>query len=200
MTRTASSSFTFADEIGDNSPFAAGQQFDYLDRCRKVVVGPSVSLVFENHQTLSFRIREVEGLSRHYPPMQVRKMLAWYEGLMPGRDRLTASVSVRRPGRRPLPGLNTLAASIAAGSIVITVGDVEILGDFLPMKAGDRVNGAQFWAEFHLTAKARDALADFTQPAVVSIISDDYIWDSEPLDYEIRHSLVEDLDRRRIYG
>ncbi|CAN5499914.1 hypothetical protein BH11PLA2_BH11PLA2_03440 [soil metagenome] len=198
MTATLPEASDFVDEFAENSAYESGQQYEYLDHCRRIAVGPSVSLVFENHKTLSFRVREVEKLSRVYPPASVRRMLDWYAGLLPDSHRLTAAVTVRRPGRRPNPGLNGLADAISAGQIFIRIGDTEILGDILPTRAGDRILGAAFWVSFNLDDVAIAALADFATPAFVSVISDEYIWDSDLLHYDVRRSLVEDMERRTL--
>jgi hypothetical protein len=187
------------DVVDDFDPelVGAGPSFEYLTRCRRVAVGPSVSLMFENAQTLAFRVREINGLSRQFAPAKLQKMREWYAGLLPGHDRLTAAVTVRLPGRRPGPGFCTLAESVAHGQIVLRVGDVEITGETLSQRAGDRVLGAAFWTSFHLTPEATMTLGDFTLPAFVSVISDDYVWDSEPLCFEMRQSLLQDLEHRK---
>src|SRR5262245_16680 len=110
---------TLIDEFADNPAAESELQLQFIDRYRKVTVGPSVSLVFENARTLNFRIHEVQTLQRIYPPVMVRRMLDWYSSLMPQSDRISAAVSVRRPGRRPTAGLNGLADAIADGRIML---------------------------------------------------------------------------------
>src|SRR5262245_19461156 len=107
-TLTRAPSPLIVDEFADNPATESELQYQYLDRFRRVSIGPSVSLVFENAKTLNFRVHEVQTLQRVYPPAAIRRMLDWYESLLPGPDRISAAVSVRRPGRRPTAGLNGL--------------------------------------------------------------------------------------------
>src|SRR5438270_5402292 len=64
----------------------------YLDRYRRVRVGPRLTLVFENRQTLWFRVHELLRVARLTDPRRVRQELAWYNGLLPGRDSLQAAL------------------------------------------------------------------------------------------------------------
>src|SRR5438132_13058966 len=117
MTAMTPDALTFVEEFADETAADSELQFQYLDRYRKVPVGPSVTLVFENAKTLNFRVHEVQTLQRVYPPATVRRMLDWYASLLPAADRVSAAVQVRRPGRRPSAGLNGLADAIAEGRI-----------------------------------------------------------------------------------
>ena len=66
----------------------------YLVRCRRVRVGPAVSVVFENRQTLWFRVQELSRLARATDAEAVQPELDWYAGLLPGPGKLTAAVWV----------------------------------------------------------------------------------------------------------
>src|SRR5262245_60467536 len=86
---------------------------DYLDRCRRVRVGPAVTLVFENQQTLWFRIQELARLARLTTPSLVKRELDWYTRLLPGDDRIRAAVWVAEPGRRPTKAVETIRRAVA---------------------------------------------------------------------------------------
>jgi len=169
------------------------QLFDYLDRCRKVQAGPSVSLSFENAQTLSFRVQEVQKLRRAYPLATIQRMLGFYASLLPSAERLCAAVSVRRPGARPTPGLNGLGAAVIEGVISLKLGSQIVIGEVMPTRATDRTLGPAFWVSFPLDAAARAALQDFPCAASIGIIADGYAWESERLSFEVRRSLADDL-------
>src|SRR5688500_1907978 len=64
----------------------------YLDRYRRVRVGPKVTLVFENRQTLWFRVHEIIRIARLADPARLQKELDVYNGLLPARDALQAAV------------------------------------------------------------------------------------------------------------
>jgi hypothetical protein len=195
MTAMTPDALTFVEEFADETAADSELQFQYLDRYRKVPVGPSVTLVFENAKTLNFRVHEVQTLRRVYPPATVRRMLDWYASLLPAEDRVSAAVQVRRPGRRPSPGLNDLADAVAEGCISLRIGDLEVPGELKATRAGDRILGPALWVTFAFDDAAREAIADFA-PATVCVDAEGYCWESDPLRAEVRQSLCDDLSRR----
>src|SRR6516165_10455947 len=66
----------------------------YVDRYRRVRLGPRLTLVFENRQTLWFRAQEVLRVARLADPARVSEELAVYNRLLPGRGRLQAALLV----------------------------------------------------------------------------------------------------------
>src|SRR5436190_17890208 len=64
----------------------------YLDRYRRVRVGPKLTLVFENRQTLWFRVHELLRVARLADPLRVQQELVWYNRLLPARDTLQAAL------------------------------------------------------------------------------------------------------------
>src|SRR5438309_10793223 len=73
----------------------------YLDRYRRVRIGPRLTLLFENRQTLWFRLHEVLRVARLSEPGRVQRELDLYNRLLPRRDRLQAALLLRitYPGR-----------------------------------------------------------------------------------------------------
>src|SRR5438105_12065053 len=66
----------------------------YLDRYRRVRIGPQATLLFENRQTLWFRLQEVLRVARLNDPQRLEQELAIYNRLLPGRDRLQAALLI----------------------------------------------------------------------------------------------------------
>jgi len=64
----------------------------YCNRYRRVRVGPSATLLFENRQTLWFRMQEVLRIARVTEPEMVQLELDWYNQLLPARDHLQAAL------------------------------------------------------------------------------------------------------------
>src|SRR5207248_6680018 len=62
----------------------------YLDRYRRVRVGPRVTLLFENRQTLWFRVQELLRIARLTDPLRVQQELDVYNRLLPARNCLQA--------------------------------------------------------------------------------------------------------------
>src|SRR5262249_14902262 len=66
----------------------------YVDRHRRVRVGPRLTLLFENRQTLWFRVQEVLRIARLAEPQRVQQELDLYNRLLPGRHRLQAALLI----------------------------------------------------------------------------------------------------------
>src|SRR5947208_15013532 len=69
----------------------------YLDRYRRVRLGPDLTLLFENRQTLWFRLQEVLRVARLAEPARVQAELDLYNRLLPGRDKLQAALLIAVP-------------------------------------------------------------------------------------------------------
>ncbi len=195
MTAMTAEAMTFVEEFADQGAVESELLYQYLDRYRKVPVGPSVSLAFENANTLAFRVTEVQKLRRVYPAATVQRMLGFYASLLPGPFRLCAAVSVRRPGRRPTAGLNTLGDAVTEGTITFRIGGFAVVGEVMPTRASDRTLGPAFWVSFNFDDASRAALEAFSNPATIGVDAEGYDWESEPLSYDVRRSLCEDFTR-----
>src|SRR6516225_7001365 len=66
----------------------------YLDRYRRVRIGPRATLVFENRQTAWFRAQEVLRIARLSEAELVQQELGIVNRLLPGRNRLQAALLI----------------------------------------------------------------------------------------------------------
>src|SRR5262245_21531358 len=66
----------------------------YLERYRRVRIGPQAALIFENRQTLWFRVQDVLRVARLSEPARVQEELDLYNRLLPGPACLQAALIV----------------------------------------------------------------------------------------------------------
>src|ERR1700680_2940390 len=66
----------------------------YIDRYRRVRIGPRLTLIFENRQTLWFRIQEIVRIARLSRPGEVQQELNLYNRLLPGHNLLQAALLI----------------------------------------------------------------------------------------------------------
>src|SRR5438105_11440173 len=64
----------------------------YCERYRRVCIGRALTLLFENRQTLWFRMQEVLRVARLTEPELVQLELDWYNQLLPARNCLAAAL------------------------------------------------------------------------------------------------------------
>src|SRR3954453_14574087 len=64
----------------------------YVDRYRRVRIGPRLTLIFENRQTLWFRVQEIVRVARLSDRSQVAQELELYNRLLPPGNLLQAAL------------------------------------------------------------------------------------------------------------
>ncbi|MCU0702779.1 MAG: DUF3501 family protein [Fimbriiglobus sp.] len=125
----------------------------HLTACRRVTLG-DLSVVFEDRQTVWFRVQELARCGRGG---EHRRQLDWYEQLMPGGGRVTAAVWLNARGRRA----DDLRDEVNASRLVLTSdAGHRVEGVYLSQRVTDRLIGLVRWVEFRFTAEDREALHD----------------------------------------
>jgi hypothetical protein len=164
----------------------------YLDRYRRVRIGSRLMLLFENRQTLWFRVQEVLRIARLSEPALVRQELDLYNRLLPRRNHLQAALLLQMDQRR----LNEeLAAwqNLRGEELCLHLADAHYPADLITCRPEDRCAGTAHWVRFVLDERGRQLLADFDRPALFRICHGEYQHDSAPLSEEVRQSLLDDL-------
>jgi len=170
------------DPVGDELE----QHSEYLHRCRRVRVGPAITVVFENARTLRLRLRELARFARATDPARVHREIGWYESLLPGPGRLLASVTVRAPHRH-------IVGQLENGFVELRTGDVSIRGRVRTDSGGDRIVGLVRWVEFDIGDEHQAMLRDCNQECTlhIEVGGEDSV--SAPLSPAIRASLLGDV-------
>ena len=170
------------------------RSYRHLDRCRRIRVGPALTLVFENQQTLWFRMQELAGYNRKSEDADVRRLHDWYSRLLPSHDRLLAALWVGMPGRRPILNLENLRDVVADSKLMLrSARGYEIRGTLMPQRVRDRLIGLVGWIEFPFEPADRLALETPRREWRLVIESEDYTHESEPLSPLVLMSLLADL-------
>jgi hypothetical protein len=160
----------------------------YVDRYRRVRLGPRLTLVFENRQTLWFRVQEVLRVARLADPARVLEELAVYNRLLPGRGRLQAALIVA-PADDGIPDGPTLRGD----DLRLRMGGAAVPAVLVTCRPEDRIVGAAQWVTFDLDDNARRRLADFRHPANFEVVNPSYKHESAGLSDDVRQSLLDDL-------
>jgi hypothetical protein len=164
----------------------------YLDRYRRVRIGPKLTLVFENRQTLWFRVQEVLRVARLAEPARVQQELDLYNRLLPRRNRLQAalvlSVDESRLGEELAPW-----RELRGEQITLHLGLGRYPANLLTCRPEDHCIGTAHWVQLVLDADGRRRLADPQQTVCFAVTLPAYTHDSGPLGDEVRQSLLEDL-------
>ena len=182
------------DDFTSQDDLAAEQQFRYLTERRQVRVGPAVTIVFENRQTLWFRLQELSRVARLTSARSVQQELDWYNQLLPNRDGLQAAFWIALPGQRSTRELQTLRHAISLGRVGFRDAQGrEILGQFRTDRVADRIIGLARWAEFPFTEEYRKAFREAGSGWRVFVEALGYIHEGDVLPDAVWRSLLEDL-------
>jgi Protein of unknown function (DUF3501) len=165
----------------------------YLDRYRRVRVGPAATLLFENRQTAWFRAQELLRIARLAEPRLVQRELEIFNRLLPARNRLQAALVIDVADESRLTDELSAWEELRGDLLRFHIGRGEFPANLLTSRPEDRCFGTAHWVQFVLDPAGRQLLADLRQPAHFAITLPAYRHSSDRLSDEVRQSLLEDL-------
>jgi hypothetical protein len=165
----------------------------YLDRYRRIRIGPRLTLLFENRQTLWFRVQELLRIARLAEPERVQQELDLYNRLLPRRDHLQAALLIDIEDETRLTEELAFWQTLTGESLKLCVADHRFPAQLVTCRPEDRTIGAAHWVQFQVDAAGRRGLANFRQPAYLEIVHHTYQHTSPVLSEDIRQSLLDDL-------
>jgi hypothetical protein len=170
------------------------QQIIALKKRRRISVGPLVTLVFENRETLLFQIQEMIRTERIFDPGKIQEECDVYNALLPARDELSATLFIEITDSEKIQSLLDSFQNIDRGNTVaLKVGDTSVFANF---EAGhskeDKISAVHF-VRFATTPTFRDLLAQAEVPAFLTILHPQYRAEA-PVPYEMRQEWLKDLE------
>ena len=168
----------------------------YLDTYRKVRVGARALMVFENRQTLWFRVQDVFHLAKINDPRMQQEELELHNRVLPTNGGLQAALLL--DGHLP-PGdnLSSTWSDLRGDQLRLCLGGKrQVSANLLSTRPEDRCWGTAHWVHFRLEEQDIHYLADRREPVKIQLATGDYQGESAPLNEAIRQSLVEDLSIR----
>jgi hypothetical protein len=165
----------------------------YLDHYRRVRVGPRLTLLFENRQTLWFRVQELLRVARLAEPAAVQGELNLHNRLLPGRDRLQAALLIDIADEARLTEELAAWQTLRGDAVRLRIGEAAFPAQLITCRPEDRAIGAAHWVQFPLPPADRPLLADSRLTAYFEVAHDSYRHVSASLSDDVRQSLLEDL-------
>jgi hypothetical protein len=166
----------------------------YLDHYRRVRIGPKLTLVFENRQTLWFRVQELLRVARLADPERVQQELDLYNRLLPRRDCLQAALLIDIGQDAKLTEELVFWQMLGGDTLRMRIGERSMPSRLVTSRPEDRCIGAAHWIQFHFDAETRRLFADSRLPVVFHVADAAYAHESAPLIDDVRQSLREDLE------
>ena len=166
----------------------------YLDRYRRVRLGPALTLLFENRQTLWFRIHEILRVARIADAQLLQQELDVYNHLLPARNQLQAALLIAVDPARRLTEQLMPWRELHEDQLFFSIGPRRYPAELLTCRPEDHCIGAAHWVQFTLDEEGKRRLADVRQPAFVAVNFPTYRDESPPFGDEVRQSLLDDLE------
>lgn len=141
-----------------------------LKQRRRISVGPLITLVFENRDTLRFQIQEMIRAERIIDPVKVQDELDVYNVLLPGPNELSATLLIEITDEATMKEkLDQFMGLDHGEKVAIVAGGDEAFGEFEGGHSHETKISAVHVVRFRPTASMKKAFADLTRPVTMRV-------------------------------
>ena len=166
---------------------------------RRVSVGENLSFLFENRDTVLFQIQEMVRTERIVDATRIQEEVDSYNGLVPGRDELSATLFIEIPelvrmtSAQVRQAVNRFQGLDQDGVISLKIGsEVSLPARFQEGHSKEEKMAAVHYLRFAVPPAARAALADASRTAALFVDHPNYKAEA-PLSSALRAELLKDL-------
>jgi hypothetical protein len=146
-----------------------------LKQRRRISVGPLITLVFENRETLRFQTQEMIRVERILEPHKVQEELDVYNVLMPGSGELSATLLIEITEQdRMKEWLDVFMGLDHGDTVAIRAGAERAFGVFEGGHSHETKISAVHFVRFRPTASMITAFADLRQPVMLTVHHHEY--------------------------
>lgn len=165
-----------------------------LKQRRRISVGPLITLVFENRETLLFQIQEMIRVEQIVDPAKVREELDVYNALLPSTGELSATLLIEITDEaRTKEWLDTFMGLDHGQKVAIVVGRAHIYAEFEGGHSRETKISAVHFVRFQMPLSMKDLLADLRVPVTLSVQHGSYQADA-PVPGSMREEWLRDLE------
>ncbi len=168
-----------------------------LKKDRRIAVGPNLTLLFENRDTVLFQIQEMVRTERIVDDAKIQDELDAYNALIPEPGQLSATLFIEIPelarmSQEKVRETVNRFQGLDRDAVWLLAGGVRVPARFEPGHSKEEKMAAVHYVTFVVPEAARSALAD--PAADVRLVVDHPNYRAEaPLAAAVRRALVEDI-------
>lgn len=164
-----------------------------LKRARRISVGPNVTLVFENRDTIQFQIQEMIRAERIVDPVKVQEELDVYNALLPAPGELSATLFIEITDSADIKrDLDAFQGIDRGQTVSIEAGDQVSYGQFEGGHSKEDKISAVHFVRFPISTALLEMLRAEMAPLTLKIRHRHY--EAEvPVPVDLRRQWVEDL-------
>ncbi len=146
-----------------------------LKQRRRISLGPLLTLVFENRDTLRFQIQEMVRVERIVDPVKVQEELDVYNALLPLPGELSATLLIEITDEsRMKEWLDRFMGLDHGQTVSISAGGERAFGLFEGGHSHETKISAVHFVRFTPTAAMKTAFADLRQPVTLAVEHNGY--------------------------
>lgn len=141
-----------------------------LKQRRRIALGPLITLVFENRETLRFQIQEMIRAERIVDPVKIQDELEVYNALLPDPDELSATLLIEITDEADVKErLDQFMGLDRGDKVAISASGEMVFGEFEGGRSHETKISAVHFVRFRPTASMKQAFADLTQPVTIQV-------------------------------
>jgi hypothetical protein len=165
-----------------------------LKERRRISIGPWITMVFENRETVQFQIQEMIRVERIVDPAKVQEELDVYNALLPATSELSATLLIEITEDAMIKERLDQFMGLDHGEKVAIVADgEEAFGEFEGGRSHETKISAVHFVRFRMTASMRRAFADLTRPVTIRVNHGEYRYEV-PVPGSMREEWLSDLE------
>ncbi|HXX75880.1 MAG TPA: DUF3501 family protein [Nitrospiraceae bacterium] len=165
-----------------------------LKKRRRISVGPLITLVFENRDTLQFQIQEMIRVERIIDPVKVRDELDVYNALLPMLGELSATLLIEIVDQESVKRWLDLFMGLDHGQkVAIRAGQESVYGEFERGHSHETKISAVHFVRFRPSAALIATLGRREVPVTLSIDHATY-HEATVVPWEMRQEWLIDLE------
>lgn len=146
-----------------------------LKQRRRVSVGPLITLVFENRETLRFQTQEMVRVEHILDPRKVQEELDVYNALMPGAGELSATLLIEiTEQERMKEWLDVFMGLDHGETVAIRAGTEQVFGKFEGGHSHESKISAVHFVRFRPTVSMIASFADLRQSVMLTVHHREY--------------------------
>ena len=140
-----------------------------LKQRRRVSLGPLITLVFENRETLQFQIQEMIRAERILQPAKVDNELDVYNELLPAANELSATLLIEITDADTMKeSLDRFMGLDHGHTVAIMAGGESVFGQFEGGHSHETKISAVHFVRFRPSEAMKQAFADLRQPVLLA--------------------------------
>ena len=146
-----------------------------LKRRRRIALGPLITMVFENRDTLLFQIQEMVRVEHIVESSKIQNELDVYNALLPAAGELSATLLIEITEEAMMKHrLDQFMGLDHGDKVSIVAGGERAFGEFEGGHSHDTKISAVHFVKFRPTASMQSVIADLRQPVMLTVDHGEY--------------------------